>query len=325
MYKIAAYSQNDSEVRELSSPSEVSKFLNKWPVVWLDCTSPKKEDIEVFEKIFNFHKLALEDSFLKTTQRPKVDNYTDYFFLVMRVVEYRRNDVKSYQLSMFIGKNYLVTISEKKFDFINSIFKRIEEKSQKILESGPDYLCYLILDIVIDDYFSILDKIDDEIEFLEREAIEKSPKFAKEFINKIFILKKDLLLLRKTIFPTMEMLLCVQRGDLPNISKETNLHLNDVLDHITEIVDLLETSREMVSSALEIHFSRTQNVINEIAKILTVFACVLMFPTVIAGIYGMNFQYQPEYHWPYGYYLALFLMLISVAGSLIYFKRKGWI
>ncbi len=322
MYRIAAYSHSNSEVREAAELSEVSGFLGKYTVVWLDITSPTKEDIEKLGELFNFHRLALEDC-LHTTQRAKVDNYGDHFFLIIKVVDY---DVvaKAHQLSMFVGKNYIVTVREKEDpNLINPILEKISLKSPNIIKNGTEYLCYVLLDTIVDNYFPIFDRIDDDIEYIEEKTIEDTPK---DSVKRIFKLKKDLLTLRKAIFPTMEMIVCIQRADLPNMSKKTSIYFNDVYDHVVEVIDLLETSRELVSGALDIHMSKTQNVINEVVKMFTMFAILLMWPTVIGAIYGMNFPDMPEYHWGiYGYIFALGLMVTSMLLTWIYFKRKGWI
>lgn len=322
MYRIAAYSHLDSEVREIKEISEVSEFIKKYPVVWLDVIAPTEGDIEKLGELFNFHRLALEDC-LHTTQRSKVDNYGDHFFLITKVVNYNRM-AEAYQLSMFVGKNYIVTVREKDDpNLINPIFEKISLKSPGIVKNGTDYLCYILLDTIVDDYLPIFDRIDDEIEYIEEEIIENTPK---DSMKRIFKLKRDILILRKAIFPTMEMIARIQRADLPNMSKKTSIYFNDVYDHVVEVIDLLETSRELISGALDIHMSKTQNLINEIAKMFAMFAIILMWPTVIGAIYGMNFPETPEYHWGvYGYVFALGLMAILMTLTWIYFKRKGWV
>ncbi len=322
MYRIAAYSHSDSEVKEIKELTEISEFIKKYPVAWLDITTPTEKDIEKLEELFNFHKLALEDC-LHTTQRSKVDNYGDYFFLIIKAVNYDKV-AEAYQLSMFVGRNYIVTIRERDDpNLINPIFEKISLKSPGIVKSGTDYLCYILLDTIVDDYFPVFDKLDDEVEDIEEEIVKHT---AKESVKRIFKLKKDLLVLRKAIFPTMAMIAQIQRGDLPNISKRTSVYFNDIYDHIVEVIDLLETSRELVSGALEIHMSKMQNVINEIAKMFAMFAIILMWPTVIGAIYGMNFPDIPEYHWGiYGYIFALVLMITLMVLTWVFFKRKGWV
>lgn len=322
MYRIAAYSNSDSEVRGIKELSEVPEFIKKYPVVWLDMTSPTEGDIEKLGELFDFHRLALEDC-LHTTQRAKVDSYGDYFFLITKVVKYDRA-AEAYQLSMFVGRNYIVTVQEKDDPtLLNPIFEKISLKTPIIVKNGTDFLCYILLDTIVDDYLPIFDRIDDEIEDIEEEIIEDTPK---DSMKRIFKLKRDLLILRKALFPTMEMVARIQRGDLPNMGKKTSIYFNDVYDHITEVIDLLETSRELLSGALDIHMSKMQNVINEVAKMFAMFAIILMWPSVIGAIYGMNFPEIPEYSWGiYGYLFALGLMAIMMILTWIYFKRKGWV
>ncbi|MBN2014065.1 MAG: magnesium/cobalt transporter CorA [Candidatus Altiarchaeota archaeon] len=322
MYQLAAYNQTDSVVREIEDPRMVSEYLNKYPVVWLDMASPPRGDIEALGSIFGFHKLALEDC-LHTTQRPKVDNYGEYFFLIIKPAEYVET-VEINHMSVFVGKNYIVTVRNKEDDhLIKPLLEQIRMKTTGVMKNGTDYLCYLLVDTIVDAYLPIFDLIDDKVEEIEAEIIEGT---AREVIGKIFKLKKDLLLLRKAIFPTMETVVCMQRGGLPNMEDKTIVYFSDVYDHVVEVVDLLETSRELVSGALDIHMSKTQNAINEVAKIFAMLAIILMWPSVIGAIYGMNFPDMPEYHWGiYGYAFALSLMAVMMVVTVVYFKKRGWV
>jgi len=321
MQRIAAYTHSESEIKDLKDTCEVSDYLKRYSVVWLDVVSPTQSEIDKLGEIFNFHRLALEDC-LHTTQRAKVDNYEDHFFLILKVANYN-GKAGTYQLSMFVGKNYIVTVREKNEpDVIKPIFEKIAIKNPTIMRNGTDYLCYLLIDVIVDDYLPVLDKIDDEIEEIETEIISENTKDA---IDRIFKLKKDLLLLRKAIFPTMEAIACIQRGDLPHLGKKTAVYFNDVYDHIVEVVDLLETSRELISGALDIHMSKTQNTINEVAKMFAMFAIILMWPTVIAGIFGMNFKIDEYESGSFGFYLSLGITLLLMIATWIYFKQKKWI
>lgn len=319
-YKLAGFSPHESEVKEISKPEEVDEFLKKYSVTWLDCVDISEDEIEEVGKIFNFHKLTLEDC-IDTTQRPKVDNYKEYFFLIIKVIDYKRS-IKSHQLAMFVGNNYVVTVREKSHDFLQSIFNKIQEKSPRILENSSDYLCYVIIDTVVDDYFPVLDKIEDRIEIIEEEIIKD---VSKETLQKIFKLKKDLLLLRKIIWPCREMLMYLEKEDLPNVNETTIIYLRDVYDHIIRVTELIETYRELTSGALDTYLSTVSNNMNEVMKVLTVVASLVLVPALIAGIYGMNFRYMPELQWQYGYPFALGLMLFVMVVMALYFRKKRWI
>jgi magnesium transporter len=324
MYQIAAYNHASSEVKNISSLFEVSEYIAKYAVVWLDITAPTPKDIEDLGAIFGFHRLALEDCF-HTTQRAKVDNYGDHFFAILKAATYDKT-ASAYQISAFVGKNYIVTVREKDDpSVLNAIFENIRLKTPGTVKNGTDYLFYLLIDKVVDDYLPIFDTIDDKIEDLESGILgEKSD--SGNHMQKIFSLKKEILVLRKAIFPTIEMVTCLQRGDLPNINKKTAIYFNDVYDHIVEVIDLLETSRELISGALDIHMSKTQNTINEVAKMFAVFAIILMWPSVIGAIYGMNFDLpEAQLFGKNAYFVALGMMIVMMVVSWAFFKAKRWI
>ncbi|MBN2251981.1 MAG: magnesium/cobalt transporter CorA [Candidatus Altiarchaeota archaeon] len=321
MNRIAAYTQTESEVRELKDISEVSDILKRYDVVWLDIVFPVQDDMEKLGEVFNFHKLALEDC-LHTSQRSKVDNYEDHFFLILKVADYDEK-AQTYQLSMFVGRNYIVTVREKNYpDLIKPIFDKIAMNNPGITRNTTDYMCYLLIDAIVDGYFPIFDKIDDDIEDIEARIIQGD---SKDSINRIFKLKKDVLLLRKAVFPTMEVVICMQRGDLPNLTKKNCVYFSDVYDHVVEVIDLLETSRELLSGAIDIHMSKTQNAVNEVAKIFAMFAIILMWPTVISGIFGMNFRIAEYESSPDLFYVSLVATVILMIATWAYFKRKNWV
>jgi magnesium transporter len=322
MYKLAGYNHDNSEVTTVQSLDEVDAFLKKYPVVWVDVVKPSKDEVEKLGEYFKFHKLAIEDC-LQTSHRPKIDNFQDYFFLTLKTVKYE-DRAETYQISMFVGEHYFVTIREREDgDLVNPIMERILLKNPNIMGSGSDYLCYLLVDRIVDEFLPILDKIDDIIEDIEA-AIIAHPK--RELLDQIVKVKRDLLLIRKAIFPTMELTLCIQRGDYPHITKKTLVYFNDIYDHVAEVIDLLETSRELISGAIDLHMSKTQNVINEVAKTFAMLSILLMWPTVVGAIYGMNFLDMPEYKWGiWGYVFALSLMAILMVFTWSYFKKRDWV
>jgi magnesium transporter len=325
-YKVAAFSATKfeivSEVKAISSPQEVKEFLGKYSVTWLDCTGANEAEIAAVGEIFGFHRLCLEDC-SKLPQRPKVNDYGEYFFMVVREVEYHK-DVHSHQVSMFVGRNYVVTIREKQDSLFEPLFERIAQKSPRLQEKGSDYLCYAITDQVIEGYAPVLEVIEDEIEAVEKEILGTT---SKETLKRIFKLKKDILLLRKIIIPTREMLLYFEREDLPNMSDKSRVYFRDVYDNIVGCMELIDTYREITSGVIESYLSTLSNNINSVVKVLTVLASLALIPTLIASIYGMNVDF-PEKDILGGrntYYLALSTMLATTAIMLYYFKKKEWI
>jgi len=320
MYHIAAYSQNDSEIHKVDDISKVRKFLGKHPVVWLHIPEPKEKDTKALREIFGFHHLPLEDS-IKFKQRPKFEDYDRHFFLTINIIEYSRT-VESYQLGMFVGENYVVTLCEKDSPYIDEIFGRIESKNQRILANKTGFLCYLILDKVINNYFPLLDAVEEKLEGIEKEIIKKP---SKKTLRKIFRLRKNLLLMRKAVWPVREMVYELQIADMPKSEKKSSVYYRDLYDHITRVIDLMETYREMLTEALETYLSTISNNMNEVMKVLTIVASLMMVPTLISGIYGMNFRHIPELGWTYGYPFALSLMAFTMLAMLLYFRHRKWI
>ena len=325
-YRVAAFSATKfeiiSEVRDISSPEEVKEFLGKYSVTWLDCTEASVAEIAAVGEIFGFHRLCLEDC-SKLPQRPKVNDYGDYFFMVVREVEYDK-EVSSSQISMFVGKNYVVTIQERHSSLLDPLFERIAQKSPRLQDKSSDYLCYAITDQIIESYAPVLEVIEDEIEIVEKEILGKT---SKETLGRIFKLKKDLLLLRKIIIPTREMLLFFEREDLPNMTDKSRIYFRDVYDNIVGSMELIDTYREITSGVIESYLSTLSNNINSIVKVLTVLASLSLVPTLIASIYGMNVDF-PEKDLLGArntYYMVLMMMLVSTLIMLYYFKKKEWI
>jgi magnesium transporter len=232
--------------------------------------------------------------------------------------------VRINQVAIFVGKDYLVTVRDQGDNkIVDPIFEQIRMKSTTLMNNGTDYLCYLLIDSIVDAYLPIFDSIDDKIEGIESDIIEGTSDGA---IKRITLLKKELLTLKKAIFPTMEMVVCIQRGGLPHMNKKTLVYFSDVYDHVVEVIDLLETSRELTSNAIEIYMSKLQNNINEVAKTFGMFAIILMWPTVIGAVYGMNFTGIPEFGWGvYGYLFSLALMAALMLVTWAYFRKKGWV
>jgi magnesium transporter len=325
-YKVAAFSASKyeiiSEVKDISSPQEVKDFLGKYAVTWLDCAAASEAEIAAIGEIFGFHRLCLEDC-SKLPQRPKVSDYGDYFFMVVREVEYHK-DVHSHQINMFVGKNYVVTIREKHDKLLDPVFERIAQKSPRLQDKGSDYLCYAITDQTVNGYAPILEVIEDEIEVVEKEILGKT---SRETLGRIFKLKKDLLLLRKIIIPTREMLLYFEREDLPNMTDKSRIYFRDVYDNIVGSMELIDTYREITSGVIESYLSTLSNNINSVVKVLTVLASLALVPTLIASIYGMNVNFPEEdlLGKRNMYYLAMGLMLASTIALVLHFRKRGWI
>lgn len=321
-YRLIGFSETESEIKEAASINEVEDFLNKHRVVWLDCVGLNQSEAEEVANKFSFHKLTVE-AYFHTPQRSKVEDYATYFYAIIKEVEYKK-EVRGRKIALYVGKNYLVTLREQESHNIDFVIKRIKEKNQKILSSGPDYLCYLIVDGVVDDYMPILDYIETEVDVIEKEILANA---TPETLKKIFKLKKDILLFRKIVWPMREVLLKFERDDLPYMTDKTRVYMRDVYDHIITITDIIETYRELASGVVEAYLTTLSNNINQVVKVLTVLASLAVPATVIASFYGMNLEPFPEKEifGDHSYYFALFLIASSTALMMLFFKKKNWI
>ena len=291
--------------------------------LWVDIEGFDKEEIEELEKTFGFHPLAIEDC-ISTSQRPKIDKYDGYLFIILHAaaLKSKRFSIATIELNSFIGENYLVTVHETSIASIE-VSKARCKKNPALMNKGSGELFYLIVDAMIDNYFPILDKLDKKIDVVEQ-AIFESPE--QKLLDSIFSLKNDTLALRRIIGPQREAINFLARGEYSLIGGEgLGLYFRDISDQLARIIDILETYRDLLSSAMDGYISAISNRTNDVMKILTIIATIAMPLTVITGIYGMNFNYMPELRSPYGYYATLFVMFILGVGMLLYFKRKRWL
>ncbi|ADH84789.1 magnesium/cobalt transporter CorA [Desulfurivibrio alkaliphilus] len=289
--------------------------------------------VDIIEKVsacFKLHPLTVED-ICNTTQRPKLDIFDDYLFLVARTQTYdqARGALASDQISIILGKNFLLTFQESPTPIFAGVRHRINSGKGKIRTMGPDYLAYALLDAVVDSYFQTLENLGEEIETLEEEVL-SAPR--RENAEKIHRLKREMILLRKSVWPMREILNSLLRHDETElIDPAINIYLKDLYDHTIQVIDTVETYRDITAGLLDIYLGSLSNRMNEAIKVLTMFATIFIPLTFIAGVYGMNFDPEaspwnmPELGWTFGYPLVLALMLAVAGGMLYYFKRKGWL
>lgn len=290
-------------------------------VVWVDITKPSREDMAMLGEAYGFHTLALDDC-LHAVQRTKMEEYGGNIFMVFKILGCCDHSLNSTQLSMFIGGNYLVTISSEENSVLSEIKAKILAGGHKALTQKTDYLLYLIIDKIVDDYFIILDKIEEDFQEVEDEVTHTpTPKT----VEKLFKIKKDLLYFRKPIWPTREVLHLLQSGQVKYLGKELIPYYRDIYDHIIQLIDLVETYRDLASSAMDIYLSTISNSLNKVIKLLTVLASIFLIPTLISGIYGMNYKLIPDNGWQYGFHFTIILMILSMSVTWLYFKRKGWV
>jgi magnesium transporter len=290
------------------------------------------EKLKTLWDYFNLHPLVQED-IVSTSQRPKVEHYTDHVFVVLRMITHKKAGDGSVQLhteqvSVVLGENYVLSFQESDEPIFEPILKRLELSTTRLRKFGPDYLAYALLDTIIDHYFHALDEIGELIENVEELVLEE-PK--QVHLHKIHALRRDLIFFRKSVWSLRDGINSLIRDDIPLISNDVKVFLRDVYDHLVQVIDSIETNREMVFSLFDMYMSALSNRMNEVMKVLTIIATIFIPLTFIAGIYGMNFDPEvssfnmPELGWYYGYPFSLLIMGALSIGMILFFRRKGWL
>ena len=281
--------------------------------------------IETIGGIFNLHPLVMED-ILNSQQKPKFEYYDDnQLFITFKMIEYNpyTREIEVEHLSFILGKNYLISFQEERSrDIFEAITIRLKTSAGKTRKNGADYLLYALMDLVVDNYFVVLEQMSENIEILE-DSIIKTTK--QKSMTEIYSIKRELMLMRKVVFPLREMISNLIREDAPLITPNTVLYLRDVHDHVSQVIETIDSYRELVASLMDLYLSQAGNRMNNVMKVLTVISVIFMPLTFIAGIYGMNFDNIPELHWHNGYYFVWAFMITLVIGMLIYFRRKDWL
>ena len=322
-----AYGPEEFIEQDVEDLESLRSLMGKWPVVWVNVDGlGDAETIRKLGEVFDLHRLVLEDV-VNVPQRPKVEQYGDSLFLVTRMT-ILGDRLEAEQVSAYLGKGVVLTFQERQGDCLDSVRNRIRKATGRIRTQGPDYLAYAILDAVIDNYFPILEEFGERIEALEAVVIDRpSP----AVISQIHSAKRDLLTLRRAIWPQREALNWLLRETSPAITEDTRLYFRDCYDHVSQIIDMIETFRELASGLVDAYQSSVSNKMNEVMKVLTIIATIFIPLSFVAGLYGMNFDSEksplnmPELSWYWGYPLALGLMGAMAIGLLVFFWRRGWL
>jgi magnesium transporter len=326
--RLFAYGPDQLVERQGLSPHDIRECLDQWPVLWVDVEGLGHADtIQALGDIFGLHRLALEDV-VNVHQRPKIEEYGEYHYIVARMATLSEQ-LETEQLSLFLGKNFVLTFQEgRPGDCLEPVRERIRQKRGRIRDAGIDYLVYAILDAVVDCYFPLLEEYGERLEAIEDEIVEH-PSHAS--VPRVHGIRRDLLTLRRAVWPQRETFSTLLREETPLVSSETRLYLRDCYDHTSQLIDLIETYRELGADLTDIYLSSIGNRTNEIMRVLTVIATIFIPLTFIAGVYGMNFNpgaspwNMPELNWFWGYPLALVLMSAVAIGQLIFFRTRGWL
>jgi magnesium transporter len=324
--KIDVIDYDKEHIREVEAKTveECFPFRETPTVTWLNVTG--LHDVELVEKLgqqFDIHPLVLEDV-VHTGQRPKVDDFETYAFIVMNTLhrDEKTGHIDTEQLSIILGSNYVISFQEIQEDPFENVRDRLRQDKGRIRGMGPDYLAYALMDAIVDNYFSILEGVGDQIEEMGATAVsDPTP----EALGDIQSLKRTLYHLRSTVWPLREVISALERGESKLITKSTVVYLRDVYDHTIQVVEMVETFRDMASGMFDTYLSSVSNRMNEVMKVLTIIATIFIPITFVAGVYGMNFHHMPELATRWGYPAVLLVMLSIALSMVFYFKRKRWL
>jgi magnesium transporter len=318
------YDPEQLQEMQLSSVDESFPYIDTPPVTWINIDG--LHEIDIIEKIgrnFNIHTLTLED-IVHTGQRPKVEDYNDYLFIVFKMLFYdnANNHIKSEQISLVLGTHFLISFQEKEGDVFNSVRERIRKSKGRIRKSGPDYLTYALIDATVDNYFVILEKIGEQLEHIEEELLENPQPLT---LQSIHSLKREMIYFRKQVWPIRELLNHLMHEESQLISKASHIFFRDIYDHTIQVIDTIESMREVLTGLQDLYLSTLSNKMNEVMKVLTIMATIFIPLTFIAGIYGMNFKFMPELEWKWSYPILWAVLVAIFIFMLLWFKRKRWL
>ncbi len=309
----------------MKTVEECFSFRDKPTVTWINVEGI--HEVKVVEKLgscFGLHPLVLED-ILNTDQRPKMEVYGDYLYIVLKMLYDgdENRPVEGEQVSLILGSNFVISFQEgKEGDVFNPVRERIRGGKGVIRKMGSDYLVYSLIDIIVDHYFLILERLGEKIEVLEEELVAHPTTTTLQEIQKF---KNQMTYVRRMVWPLREVISCLGRKESTLVKETTEIYLRDVYDHVVQAMDTIEVYREMLSGMLDIYLSSVSNRLNSVMKVLTIIATIFMPLTFIAGIYGMNFKHMPELEWRWGYPAVWLIVVIIGISMMIYFKKKKWL
>jgi len=319
------YDEANYQESEAKTVEECFAFREKPTVTWINVEGVHK--VEVIEKLgncFGLHPLVLED-ILNTDQRPKIEVYGDYVYLVLKMLydgDLKR-PIETEQVSLILGSNFVISFQEgKEGDVFNPVRERIKGGKGLVRKMGSDYLVYSLIDTIVDHYFLILERLGEKIELLEEELV-AHPTYTT--LHEIRKFKNEMIFVRRVVWPLREVVSGLGRKESPLIKETTEVYLRDVYDHTIQVMDTVEVYREMLSGMLDIYLSSVSNRLNSVMKVLTIIATIFMPLTFIAGIYGMNFKYMPELGWRWGYPTVWLVVVVIGISMLVYFRKRKWL
>lgn len=304
---------------DIDDISEILRFPGQF--IWIGLHEPSEETVRKIQEEFGLHDLAVEDA-LRAHQRPKLEEYGDCLFVVLRTARLDGDAISFGETHIFVGPRYVVTVRHGASLPYSEVRTRAESTPQ-LLRKGPGFVLYALMDFVVDHYFPIVDDLEDHLEKLEEEIFDHT--FGRDAMERIYDLKRDLVTLKRAVSPLVEVCNRLVRFDVTIVPEDTRVYFRDVYDHVIRINETIDTMRELLTTALEANLSLISVAQNDVTKRLAAWAAILAVPTMIAGIYGMNFHFMPELEWEYGYFVIMGLMF-STCGFLYWrFRRAKWL
>ncbi len=319
--ELISYNREKYDRIDNTTPENIFSALHDDRVNWINVDGLFYHDIiEKIQQKFNLHSLLIDD--VLSDQRPKAEEYDEYLFFTLKMLYRIEGTHFDYeQISFVLGNNFLITFQEKEGDLFDGFRERIRLDQGRVRKRQADYLLYRLTDIIVDNYYNVLDRIGDLIEEME-EAIYESPSSAS--FHKIQRLKKELIYLRKALYPLREAINKLIKGETGFVHDENIRFFTDVYDHVVHLIDTVDTYKDLISGLLDVHINAMNNKLNEVIKVLTVISTIFIPLTFIVGVYGMNFRFMPELQWKYGYYGVWFIMIAVTFGMLGFFRYKKW-
>lgn len=319
------YSKDTFAEQQIQDVDEIRKYKDSDTVTWVIIEGLTNIDVvERIGTIFGIHQLVLED-ILNTHQRPKFEEYDDHLYIVLKCLlpEDKQLTVSYEQISLLLFNNFVFLFKEKRDALFQPITQQIRTSRGRLRRLGGDYLTYMILDTIVDQNFILIDSLDEAITSLEDGLLASEP--TKEMLNKIQRLKREIISIRRHVSPIRELLAGMLRSETELINEKTYIYLSDVSDHAVRVMELIESYRDILTGLLDIYISSVSNKMNEVMKVLTVFASIFIPLTFLTGIYGMNFENMPELKWKWAYPLLWTLFITIPVGLFIYFRKKKWL
>lgn len=317
------YDLNSIEEKRLSGVNESFRYKTSNRISWVNIDGIRKADVEVVCNHYDIHYLIMED-ILSINQRPKMDEVEGILFCLLNMLYYndQKQTVEQEQISIVLGKDFVMTFQEDASrDVFNPLRDRLKLTNSRIRQRGADYLCYTMLDLIVDNYFLVMEKLGDRIEFLEEEVIRNSNKRSLARINQ---LRKELIVLKRNIVPVRDLVSGILRSESELLDDRTTKYFKDIYDHVVQAIDLTENYRDIMMSMQDLYINNVNLRMNEVMKVMAIVTCLLAPATVIGGIFGMNFDAIPYLHNQYGFWIAVGIMLIIPVWMIWVFRRRGW-